>query len=331
MRRTLLILIIASWACRNPSAGGPFEPQPIEPRDAFYAVVGTSDAVVLAVGKYGKILRSTDGGASWHQTPSGVGQPLFSITSPHPGRTLVVGAKGVCLESSDDGATWTKCAVATDRHLFAAQFLDGRGLIAGEFGTLFRSDDAGKEWNRVEIEWEEMVPELAESFGSVEPHLYALAFCDPERVWIVGEYGLVLASEDGGKTWTKQRGGGLFDRHLFAAICLPAGSVLVAGQGGEIAYRAHGQTRWTSTTPGTTKDIYHLAFSAGPNEILALGDLGLMLTTSGNDLNTWKPAVRSNGSFGHPWLAHSLTASERLILAGEMGVAVVDRAALSHE
>src|SRR5213078_3367990 len=114
---------------------------------------------------------------------------------------VVVGGGGLYLESADRGLTWTSRPLGVDRQLFLIRFLPGgTGFMLGEFGTFLRTDDGGKEWRPIELDWEKLLPELAAALGLVEPHLYDVAFCDASHGWMVGEYGLILASEDRGRS-----------------------------------------------------------------------------------------------------------------------------------
>ena len=68
--------------------------------------------------------------------------------------------------------------------------------IAGSPGSrVFFTPDAGKTWS-------------AFPTGSALP-LRAIAFSDDLHGWAVGQLGLILASDDGGRTWRRQRSGGV--------------------------------------------------------------------------------------------------------------------------
>lgn len=67
--------------------------------------------------------------------------------------------------------------------------------IAGSPGTLvFHTADAGRTWN-------------AFPTGATVP-IRAMAFVDDLHGWAVGELGTILATDDGGRTWRRQRSGG---------------------------------------------------------------------------------------------------------------------------
>jgi photosystem II stability/assembly factor-like uncharacterized protein len=80
------------------------------------------------------------------------------------------------------------------------------GIVVGEFGTIIRTEDGGNTWTKVSVPSDIPLPEdIAET---IDPHdilLYDAVFVSPEQAWIVGEFGVIFATADGGKTWTAQR------------------------------------------------------------------------------------------------------------------------------
>ena len=71
--------------------------------------------------------------------------------------------------------------------------------------ALFRSDNAGYNWQRVAMPAR---PPFRDARPNPDAHLFNdLQFADPPNGWIVGAGGLVLATSDGGITWTKQKSG----------------------------------------------------------------------------------------------------------------------------
>ena len=78
---------------------------------------------------------------------------------------------------------------------FAALAVRGPNCwVAGSPGTrVLRTDDAGKSWG-------------AHPTGQVAP-IHAITFIDDRRGWAVGALGTILATEDGGHSWRRQRSG----------------------------------------------------------------------------------------------------------------------------
>ena len=79
-----------------------------------------------------------------------------------------------------------------------------------------------------------------EMFKTGQPlPLHAIYFLDEKRGWAAGEMGTILATADGGKTWTVQRQGGCARRScsfMHKAKAVPLDTV--AALGGEEGYLA---------------------------------------------------------------------------------------------
>lgn len=311
--------MLASACAHNSKALHEREAPLVEQRDAFYdaARIG-ADSALLVVGKHGKILRSEDDGETWRVVPSATDRPLFSVAFTSPKQGFIVGANGLFLESSDGGLTWSQRDLGVGTQLFSIRFVSERtGFIIGEFGTLLRSEDGGKQWAQISVPWEDMLPELVETLGVVEPHLYDVVFCG-SRGWAVGEYGLIIVSEDGGRSWVKQRGGDLFDRHLFAATCIGESTLVTAGQGGEILHSSDAGKEWALAEPPRQEDIYDLVYLADRGQLLAFGDLGLLLRSSDpRRPASWETVVNPRREMGYSWLAKGLPDPPHLLVVGE--------------
>jgi photosystem II stability/assembly factor-like uncharacterized protein len=121
----------------------------------------------------------------------------------------IVGDEGIVYHTVDGGETWQKPDGAIpmttqdrfgpggiEQINFAAVAVRGpRVWIAGSPGSLiFHSDDGGKSWT-------------IQSSGQWLP-IVALTFVDDQHGWAVGALGTILATDDGGQTWRRQRGGG---------------------------------------------------------------------------------------------------------------------------
>src|SRR5204863_5812069 len=115
---------------RSAGAGTGWTPRPsgIELPPGQLAVLGTpalfgvdcaTTTVCVAVGGYGTILGSTDGGDTWSQRPSAVSQAnddpreLYDVTCPTATRCLAVGAYGEIVTSDDAGVSWPRIGSPT--------------------------------------------------------------------------------------------------------------------------------------------------------------------------------------------------------------------------
>lgn len=77
--------------------------------------------------------------------------------------------------------------------LLAVTRAGDRLVAAGEHGIIVTSDDDGASWHQSEV--------------PVSVNLTALRFIDERQGWAVGHMGVVLHTNDGGQTWSKQLDG----------------------------------------------------------------------------------------------------------------------------
>jgi photosystem II stability/assembly factor-like uncharacterized protein len=200
-----------------------------------------SGAHAIAVGAYSTYLTSEDGGASWtagkftpapppqaRATRPGAsagaavggavagGYHLNRIVPAGASRLYIAAEAGHLYRSDDGGATWRELSSPYEGSFFGVLPLAGEAVLAfGLRGNLFRSEDAGWSWQRIET--------------STVAMLDGAARLD-ERVAIVGLSGVVLASRDGGRTFTlvqqSDRAG------LSAAVPVGEAELAAVGEGG---------------------------------------------------------------------------------------------------
>ena len=132
---------------------------------------------VVAVGQRGHVLLSDDAGKSWQQAEVPVSADLTAVQFPTATAGWAVGHDGVVLHSADAGKTWTRQ-------------LDGRSMGDVLVAHYTRSGDE---------KWLTEAKRFAAQ-GAENPFL-DVWFDDARNGTIVGAFGLVLRTADGGKTW----------------------------------------------------------------------------------------------------------------------------------
>lgn len=219
------------------------------------------------VGKKGVILRTKDGGASWEKLKSGTKSDLMAVRFINEKQGIAAGSYGTILQTFDGGETWQPFVINWEKelksvmernglaspHLYDICFVGNKGWIVGENGVILHSSDNGRTWNL--------------SQGGLLPPLFSVSFKNQNEGWavgqngyavqtrdgktwqrtnlnikeslfrirvnhesgfIVGEFGTVLTTRDGGKTWTSRLEQ---DRETMIGICLlgEAKEAIVAG------------------------------------------------------------------------------------------------------
>jgi photosystem II stability/assembly factor-like uncharacterized protein len=109
-----------------------------------------------AVGHWGAIIATGDGGETWdlQRSDTGVDQPLFSVHFTSPDEGWAVGLWSLFLHTADGGKTWAPVALSpppgakrADRNLTRVFGDPARGLyVTAEGGMVLRSPDGGRNW-----------------------------------------------------------------------------------------------------------------------------------------------------------------------------------------
>jgi photosystem II stability/assembly factor-like uncharacterized protein len=133
---------------------------------------------LVAAGQRGHIVYSDDGGGSWRQASVPVSSDLVAIQFPEPQHGWAVGHDGVVLHSVDAGATWKLQ-------------LDGR-VIAKELKTAYDRDGVAPQ---LQAAAKRLTAQGADQ------SLLDVWFDSESSGFVVGAFGLVFHTEDGGATW----------------------------------------------------------------------------------------------------------------------------------
>jgi photosystem II stability/assembly factor-like uncharacterized protein len=170
----------------------------------FNAVTFVSASRGWLAGEFGVIFESSDGGKSWvkQKSPvevsfdSGASQNLFALLFTTPTNGFAFGLDGLVLKTADR-SRWevvrqreNSDGTNASHHFFAAGEFNGRISAVGERGTLLQSDVANAHWRQAELQ----IPRL---------NLNAIAFGKDGFGLVVGNRGIVLRTDDGGKNWQR--------------------------------------------------------------------------------------------------------------------------------
>jgi photosystem II stability/assembly factor-like uncharacterized protein len=180
-------------------------------------------------------------------------------------RVVAVGERGSVLLSDDAGRTWRQAPqVPVSVTLTAVQFVDERtGWAVGHQGVVLRSDDGGEHWTRqldgtaaarLALAEVQALPApapkaLADAQRSVQEGadkpLLALHFANAREGLVIGAFGLMLSTGDGGRSWQSvaTRLDNPKGAHLYA-LHRDGDSLLVAGEQGGVWHSADGGGRF---------------------------------------------------------------------------------------
>jgi photosystem II stability/assembly factor-like uncharacterized protein len=189
--------------------------------DDLYSVSVVDEDHAVAVGYYGTVYWTEDGGESWQRGRTDVLTPLYSVSMANPKEGWVVGQRGLILHTEDGGRNWTRQANLKEKegsHLFGVTAIDAdRALAVGEWGTRIYTEDGGASWHDASFKVDQkhpmfvwLSPEDQEKVRDGGVVYDDVGVNDVQclgggslKCWLVGEFGYIYYSEDGGKTWEK--------------------------------------------------------------------------------------------------------------------------------
>lgn len=218
----------------------------------------------LAIGAYGLLLSTVDGGATWERGSVATG--AFAAEQ---------GADGDPVEAPDDASPddaeggdedWTFSAEdlaleeLTDPHLNAIA-LTGSGalFIAAERGSAFRSRDQGRSWERVSIPYD----------GS----MFGVLGYEGDRVLVFGLRGNVFESQDLGDSWTALDTG--TEQTLQGGAVLPQGGAVLVGSNGVVLVRRAAGEPFTNDVFEDGGVLAEVLPVAGSGQLVLVGERGI--------------------------------------------------------
>ncbi|MEY4510847.1 MAG: hypothetical protein RLZZ450_2969 [Pseudomonadota bacterium] len=276
-------------------------------RDRLYDVTSVGDRLFV-VGHPGRVLRSRDIGKTFESmNVVKHDEALFSVAFNAKGEGAIVGRSGVVLMSADKGDTWTSTVVDVDKEkpsLFSVDVLgDGTIVAVGDFGIIVRSTDHGKTWSRSSYAAELPADaptctggpagggDNADSIG--EARLTDVEFVNDQQGYLVGEFGLVARTDDGGLTFKRQNS--CTDRLLYSVAVVTPTRLLAVGADGTAIESTDGGTTWAALPTGTIEHLFGVFADA--QRAVVVGAAGTVLARSGEGpLSLAKTDV-------HSWLA----------------------------
>jgi photosystem II stability/assembly factor-like uncharacterized protein len=216
--------------------------------------VTPAGTALVAVGSRGMIIRSEDGGRSWVQSAAPVQSDLLAVHFPTAMDGWAVGHSGVILHSSDGGKSWAK------------QF-DGRD--AAEAFKKFYAVQGTEAAARTSAELERNY-----KAGPALPWL-DVWFEDAARGFVVGSFGMIAATVDGGKTWEPWLERVDDDRALNLNSVRGVGAnVYIAGERGMVFALDRKNQRFKATSTGYPGSFFGLVGTT--DTLLAFGLRGVV-------------------------------------------------------
>lgn len=157
------------------------------PSEPFFDIWFSSKDAGFAIGAYGFLFKTTDGGKNWSLDPSyltNVDKFHFYTFVPFDSNNLfLIGESGLVWHSENTGQTWNKVDTPYDGSYFGGLKTSDNALIVfGLRGNIFKTKDLGKTWIKTATDHTSSI------MGAVQTGQHSIAF--------VGSDGALLISEN---------------------------------------------------------------------------------------------------------------------------------------
>jgi photosystem II stability/assembly factor-like uncharacterized protein len=286
--------------------------QPYHRFDRFLSAAGNDQALVV-VGAMGLVLHSDDQGMHWARETLSGEPTLIDVTACPDGDFAALAIEeGQVWLSEDQGANWSPVTTGSQEVPQAITCdVNNRLWVVGSFTSILSSVDKGRTWSAQSMDEDAI--------------LTYVHFFDAEQGIIVGEFGMVLKTRDGGSSW--QRGEPIPDEfYPLAAWFDEPMRGWVAGVNGVIQSTEDGGQTWQKDVTGTHAPIY--AFMALGDQLYASGEFGTVLrrkSPAGTGIQHWD--LIDTGHDVRFFLRALWPVGEQLLFGGEAGVLFITPAA----
>jgi len=273
----------------------------------MFDVCAVSATVGWAVGSWGKIYKTTDGGNTWTAQTSGTTEELKGVIAFDVNTVYAVGENGTILKTINGGTTWTAQTSGTTKDLADVSLTDATHVIAvGEDGTIVKTAD-GTNWT-------------APASGTTHD-LNGVFYLDATHAWAVGQYSTILFSADAGVSWSPQVGviAGTLNAvwaadstHIWAAAdnCMVfSGGTTWTVQSGADGYCVEGIST-TSLWVGGAENIYHGVATVSP-----MATTDVIFGESDHYSENWNPVLDAVGATQTALTTRRRSAYRRMVAA----------------
>jgi photosystem II stability/assembly factor-like uncharacterized protein len=228
---------------------------------------------------------------------------LTGVSFPDAQHGWAVGHDGVILATVDGGLTWQRQdkGDGLDTVYLDVLFIDGqRGFAVGAYGKFCSTHDGGKTWT-------------SSTPAEHDAHYNRLSATPGGRLFLAGESGSLLISEDSGLTW--KTSAVPYDGSLFGYVPIDENTGVVHGLRGHIFTTTDRGATWTPHNSEIKALI--MGGTRLTSGIIVLGGQGgnfFISRDQGHSFTHWKP-----GGFGGSVAAVIEAKDGALIAVGEAG------------
>ena len=154
----------------------------------------------VLVGEYGRILTRQHANQHWQQAQVPVQTTITAVNFVDENTVWAVGHQGVILKSNDAGQTWVKNFDGLDLVELLRTGLEQQVAI---LTPALEAEEDSDRYDELEMQLDDATYKLEDlTAGSgIEIALFDVRFLTPQLGFVIGAYGTMLKTIDGGKNW----------------------------------------------------------------------------------------------------------------------------------
>jgi photosystem II stability/assembly factor-like uncharacterized protein len=293
MNDTTAIATVGLWTYRSTDAG---ETWSVISSQVFTGLDDMSllpNGAIVGVSGSGDAWRSTDGGANWTQTLTGMGAlpAPWSVSFLNNQQGAIVGQSGFIFKTLDGGLTWSMINSGIGVEFRDLEMFDETtGLAVGDDGYFIKTVNGGGHWATDRLQVTGVVAGRNEN-------LQALSIVDQDFAVAAGHDGVVYKTSDRGTTWQSIGWPNLPDEYFISDVKFVSRDIGYVtgsrpGQSQNLFRTTNGGASWEPIYPNVG---YSLDF-ADPAHGWVLTTSGLGYRTTDGGFN-WQQMVLPNQGF----------------------------------
>lgn len=243
-----------------------------------------------ACGDSGVILKTADGGSNWMQQNWGTPYYLSSVHFPKADTGYIEGDCDVSLKTSNGGLIWINLEIYICMPMMGEGVPLTTSVYFTDVSTGFRVSDVCN--NRRPPQCQRLIEKTTDGGIFWFPIYYetdsyplrfsSVFFSDIDRGYVVGTYGTILKTIDGGANWSNQNSG--TTNGLCSIYYTDESTGYTVGGEGTILKTTDGGINWITQNSGTTVELYSVFFS-DENLGYTVGNGGIILKTTDGGTN----------------------------------------------
>jgi photosystem II stability/assembly factor-like uncharacterized protein len=254
---------------------------PLAPRSLLLDIAAAGQRMV-AVGERGHILYSDDNGSSWLQSRVPTTQMLTAVYFVDSQHGWAVGHDGLILVSDDAAASWriqhNGLAAQQQANLEAREYHHTELKRLQQAIQLTSPAGDPSVLAQLKLQLEDALMKLEDAELALEEAVFTsplmdIWFQDQHRGWAVGAFGTLLATRNGGQSWTSQsqRIDNPDEFHLNAITGDGEDRVFIAGEAGVMYRSLDSGDSWQSLEPFYEGSWFGAVYSPDDAALLVYG------------------------------------------------------------